>query len=44
MDNKFFQFVQTYWSDIEAFFNALFAFIKALFGAVNEGGEENPEA
>ncbi len=41
MDNKFFQFVETYWSDIEAFFEALIAFVKALFGLADE--EAAPE-
>lgn len=42
MDNKFFQFVKTYWDDITAFFDALVAFVKALFGTQEE--ETTPEA
>lgn len=38
MDNKFFKFLETYWSDIEAFVNAFIGFIKAMF-ASNEGEE-----
>lgn len=39
MDNKFFQFVETYKDDIKAFFEALFAAIKAIFAKLGEGEE-----
>lgn len=31
MNNGFFDFVKTYWEEISEFFDALFAFVKALF-------------
>ena len=37
MDNKFFEFVETYKEDIKAFFEALVAAIKAIFGKLGEG-------
>lgn len=36
MNNEFFQFVETYWDDIVAFFDALIAFVKSIFGAESE--------
>lgn len=35
MDNKFFQFVETYKDDIKAFVEALIEAIKALMGKLN---------
>lgn len=35
MDNKFFQFVETYKDDIKAFVEALIDAIKALMGKLN---------
>lgn len=35
MDNKFFQFVETYKDDIKAFIEALIDAIKALMGKLN---------
>lgn len=32
MNNKFFQFVETYREDIVAFFNALIELLKTIFG------------
>ncbi len=40
MDNEFFQFVKTYWDDIVAFFDALIAFVKAMFGTEEEAAPE----
>lgn len=42
MDNKFFQFLETYKDDIKAFFDALIEAIKAVIGKLN--AEETPEA
>lgn len=42
MDNKFFQFLETYKDDITAFFNALVEAIKAIIAKLN--AEETPEA
>lgn len=39
MDNKFFQFVETYKDDIIAFFKALVDFIKTIFGSDEETAE-----
>ncbi len=39
MDNKFFQFVETYKDDITAFFKALVDFIKTIFGSDEEAAE-----
>jgi hypothetical protein len=39
MDNKFFQFVETYKDDIKAFFEAVFAAIKALMDKFGAGAE-----
>lgn len=39
MDNKFFQFVETYKDDIKAFFDALIAAFKAIFAKLGEGEE-----
>lgn len=35
MDNVFFDFVETYWEDIAAFFKALKEWIEAIAGAIN---------
>ncbi len=43
MDNKFFQFLETYKDDIKAFFDALVEAIKAIIGKLN-AEEANPEA
>lgn len=44
MDNKFFQFVETYKDDIAAFFDALINFIKAIIGKLTAGeGEDATE-
>ncbi len=43
MDNKFFKFVETYWTDIEAFFNAIIEFFKTVIGKLGEE-ETQPEA
>ncbi len=37
--NDFFDFVETYWDDIVAFFDAIINFVKALF-APTEGDDE----
>lgn len=42
MDNKFFDFLETYETDIKAFFEALIEAIKAIFDKLN--AEETPEA
>lgn len=39
MDNEFFKFVETYKDDIKAFFDALIAAFKAIFGKLNEGDD-----
>ena len=39
MDNKFFEFVETYKEDIKAFFEALVAAIKAIFAKLGESDE-----
>lgn len=46
MNNDFFKFVETYWDDIVAFFDALVAFVKTLFGTAGEEEETTaaPEA
>lgn len=41
MDNVFFDFVETYWEDIAAFFKAFKEFIESLIGKF---GEEDTEA
>lgn len=34
--NEFFDFVETYWDDIVAFFEAIINFVKALFATAGE--------
>lgn len=40
MENKFFQFVETYWDDIAAFFEALRAWVEAIVGKLGTSDEE----
>lgn len=41
MDNVFFNFVRTYWEEINAFYEALLDFIEALINkATDKGAEE----
>lgn len=40
MKNDFFAFVETYWDDIKAFFEALVNFFKAVIGKLTAGEEE----
>ena len=42
MDNKFFKFLQTYETELRAFFDALVSFVKTLIEKF--GAEETPEA
>ncbi len=45
MDNKFFDFVETYKDDIKAFFDALIGAIKAIIEKLSAGdAEATPEA
>ncbi len=37
MNNSFSSFVDTYYNDIIAFFQALIAFVQSLFGKLNSG-------
>ncbi len=40
MNNDFFSFVETYRDDIMAFFQAFVDFVKALFGKLGAGDED----
>ncbi len=40
MNNDFFKFVETYWDDIVAFFEALVNFVKALFDKASSGEDD----
>jgi hypothetical protein len=42
MDNKFFDFLKTYESELKAFFDAIVEFVKTLIEKF--GAEETPEA
>lgn len=44
MDNKFFEFIETYKDDIKAFFDALVAAIKAIMDKFAASEEATPEA
>lgn len=40
MNNDFFKFVETYWDDIVAFFDALINFVKAAFDKISGSGDD----
>lgn len=44
MDNSFFNFVETYWDDIAAFFTALRNWVEALIGKLGSDDAEETTA